>query len=713
MKALSKIFVFLCLSFLFMQSQGYSQNGDEYDLILERVFEEYQSSPNTATLNKEAKEWSESIKENGSWEDINYKDQSGTGWKPDRHIKRIGTLTKAYTRKESELFGSEKVYNQIISAAEYWINLNPSPNSSNWWWISISVPQEIGKLLSAMRFGTKKLPQELENNLIKWMNMTVSTSKSPGKDGSNLTDIAQHRIMQAALTKNENLLSESVKMTSESIKFSEKDGIQRDYSFHAHGPELYMHGYGMEYLSGIRNIEVYVKGTRFSYIPEQMELISDFVKKGYLQVIRGKYIDYSVIGRGISRNNATRTNSNLVKQLRDVVPDESTKTYGDAIKRIQEDESTSFGVEPSHTHYWRSDYTVHHRPEFMVSVNIASNRTIRTESGNGENLNGQFLTEGAMYIAVDGNEYFNIFPVWKWYMIPGTTTPANQKLKKRTNWVAENGNVDFVGGVSDGINGVTTYQMDAYKTKAKKAWFFFDDKVICLGAGISADRPEPIYTTINQSLKKGEVWTGENTSLKEFTEKEAHFDKDLKWVWHDAIAYYFPSSQNIRLSAQTQSGSWKAINSNSSDKKIEMNVFNLWIDHQLNPSNSQYSYILLPGIESPDGISSASVSSIEIVENSSDIQAVWDNSNKLLGVVFYKKGKLEWNGNTISMDQPGVVLACQTDDGEWTINYADPTQKLSGNVKGEFKFNSSSKNLNFKLPTGNLAGSTISENVNF
>ena len=474
------------------------------------------------------------------------------------------------------------------------------------------MPKEIGNILTLLRLSGKDISEPLEASLLEWMTKTVSTDKSPGKDGSNLTDIAQHRIIRAALTKNEKLLSESVALTSKSIRFSEKDGIQIDNSFHAHGPELYIHGYGREYLSGIRNIQYFVQGTPYSYTSEQMKLIANFVTEGYLQVLRGRYVDYSVIGRGIARNNATRTNAGLVKQIQRILPKEDALKLNSAIKRLDRKENASFDIQAKNIHYWRSDYMVHHRPSFMASVNIASNRTIRTESGNGENLNGQFLTEGAMNIAVDGDEYFNIFPIWKWYMIPGTTTPANQKLRKRTNWVAEPGNVDFVGGVSDGINGVATYAMDAYRTQANKAWFFFDNRIICLGSSISADRPEPIFTTVNQSWLKGKVWKITQNNLSEIPEGNYDLESENQWIVHDAIAYYFPSDQNLKLSTKKQAGSWSEINSGSTSKKIEKNVFTLWIDHELNPKNSEYQYLIFPGVDGPDKIDFDDINYIQV-----------------------------------------------------------------------------------------------------
>jgi len=444
-----------------------------------------------------------------------------------------------------------------------------------------------------------------------------------------------------------------------------------------------------------------------------MKLIANFVTEGYLQVLRGRYVDYSVIGRGIARNNATRTNAGLVKQIQRILPKEDALKLNSAIKRLDRKENASFDIQAKNIHYWRSDYMVHHRPSFMASVNIASNRTIRTESGNGENLNGQFLTEGAMNIAVDGDEYFNIFPIWKWYMIPGTTTLANQKLRKRTNWVAEPGNVDFVGGVSDGINGVATYAMDAYRTQANKAWFFFDNRIICLGSSISADRPEPIFTTVNQSWLKGKVWKITQNNLSEIPEGNYDLESENQWIVHDAIAYYFPSDQNLKLSTKKQAGSWSEINSGSTSKKIEKNVFTLWIDHELNPKNSEYQYLIFPGVDGPDKIDFDDINYIQVLKNNQSIQAVWDKKNDLVGAVFYKSGKLIWEENQMTIDQPGLILLSKTATGKLAVSYSDPTQKLTGKVKGSIEINGKSRDLAFTLPEGMKAGSTVTMDLDF
>lgn len=49
--------------------------------------------------------------------------------------------------------------------------------------------------------------------------------------------------------------------------------------------------------------------------------------------------------------------------------------------------------------------------------------------------------------------------------------------------------------------------MDNYKniqTGAHKAWFFFDEEIVCLGANIASTASEKVYTTVNQCLASSE-----------------------------------------------------------------------------------------------------------------------------------------------------------------------------------------------------------------
>jgi chondroitin AC lyase len=74
----------------------------------------------------------------------------------------------------------------------------------------------------------------------------------------------------------------------------------------------------------------------------------------------------------------------------------------------------SYKVKPDHQHYWHTDFTVHCRPGFYLSIHGVSNRNHAQEIGNQENLKGYWGAEGVMDLMITGKEYVNIFPLWNW-----------------------------------------------------------------------------------------------------------------------------------------------------------------------------------------------------------------------------------------------------------------------------------------------------------
>lgn len=106
---------------------------------------------------------------NGSWPDINYADQSQTNWQPGIHWERISLFARAYSRVGSSYNGSTVLRQAIINGMNYWLALTPAPTSTNWYMLSISLPENIGNALVAMRYGSQPLSNELETSLIAWM----------------------------------------------------------------------------------------------------------------------------------------------------------------------------------------------------------------------------------------------------------------------------------------------------------------------------------------------------------------------------------------------------------------------------------------------------------------------------------------------------------------------------------------------------------------
>ena len=82
------------------------------------------------------------------------------------------------------------------------------------------------------------------------------------------------------------------------------------------------------------------------------------------------------------------------------------------------------------------------------------------------------MSDGANYLYLTGDEYRNIFPVWDWTKIPGTTAIQDTLYTGEQNTIAARGTTVFDGGVSDGKYGLGAMDLARGKLVAKNAWFF-------------------------------------------------------------------------------------------------------------------------------------------------------------------------------------------------------------------------------------------------
>ena len=685
----------------------------DFETIMGRIYDGFQSSPSTSTLDSQVASLQASINTDGSWPDIVYDDHSQTNWSPGNHISRISTLSKAYSRPESGYYGDVSLKQDIEKAMNYWLGLDPAPYSSNWFFISISIPKDIGNALIALRNAPVGIDSVLEAQMIEWMTKGVSMTVSPGKDGSNLTDIGQHYIMRACLTEDSAVLQHAVTETGNSIKISSGEGIKQDHSYMAHGPQLYTYAYGREYVSGIRNIAVNITGTSYAYPASKIAIFSDFVRKGFIKASRGAYTDFNVFGRSITRSGVGRADVNLIEQVRNFDLPQYNASYDTVISRMRQLEGPDYGVSPEHIHYWKTDYTVHHRPNYMIGLRNVSTRTVKSEMGNGENIKGYYLTEGATYIATEGDEYFGIYPVWDWNKIPGTTVPAITTFPIRSSWGTNPGKSSFVGGVSDGIYGTSVYAMDDYSTKAKKAWFFFDNEVVCLGSNISSTAPQTINTTVNQALLDGNVMVSDGGAGYALSQGNHDFSNGLDWVWHDDVGYVFPDGGNLHLSNQIQTGSWNSINQNQSSATVNKEVFKLWFDHGETPAAADYAYVLLPG-KTAGETENYDLSNIAIIANTDSAQVVKHVPLDMMQAVFYQAGDYQFGDLSINVNKPSVVLLKSISSSEIEVFAADPSQGLAGTLRVGLETTSlgNMKMVDLDFPEGEFAGSTVSGTVN-
>lgn len=666
----------------------YAQS-EPFNLLMQRISDDLQTGISDKVLANSVSTDLASLNTDGSWKDIDY---ANLQYDP---LKRIKGMAMAYVRPSNPYYSKPELHKAIVSSLQDWFDRNPK--NKNWWFNDIFYPQAIGQILILMKDAKPQFPAKLKEGLIQRMKIR----KFRIGDGANTSDEALHYLYRACLTENKATLDSAANYLFEPISIIDgKGGVQVDGSYYQHGKQQAIASYGKVFVGNSVNAAYYLRNTAYALPKAKFDILLNYLKHTFIKTIRGSFFDFNVRGRGISRRDSLESRiTGMINKIEVLDPNDSA-FWRAAAKRTAEQENASYGVTKSHTPYWKSSYTLHVRPAYTFSVQASSTRTLRTERGNNENILGKFLSDGATNIQRTGSEYANIMPIWEWDKIPGTTSrdyAVDSGATILKEWGIQ-GTTQFVGGAGDGVYGVSAYDLNYDDVKAKKAWFFFDNEIVCLGAGIKSDRPEHITTTINQSWLRGEVV----------------FDtiQNKTWILHDSIAYFFPKGEDVKVTAETQKGSWYRINHFQEKDSLAGKVFKAWIDHGAKPQNAGYAYTVVPGRGIKD-LQQYNTDMITILKNSEEVQAVKHKGLNMLQVVFYKAGALNTDNLYVKVDKPCVIYIKSLNTAQPILYISDPTQENT-NIQVEIKLPKNKNNtlLNCNLPIGALAGATASFKIN-
>ena len=646
-------------------------SANEFESLMQKIRQDFVANPD---IDEELALYNP---QDGSFTDVDYTSIQRTNWPPLAHIDRVSDFVFAYTNPKNKHYQEEALYEKIEKALEYWHECNPWCH--NWWYNQIAEPQKLGVLLIQMRTGAKQLPAELEQNLLQRVR---EDGGDPAKwTGANRTDIALHWIYRSCLQRNEKDLVYALENVYNPVVYTTGEGFQHDNSNFQHGQQLYIGGYGDEILKGVTQVAMYTHGTRFSMPQDKVDLISKFMRETYYPTIRGKFMLFDVMGRSVSRPNVPDKSATALFAKRMIVLDPShAEEFEAIIARLEEKQPADYKLKPLHTHYFRGDYTLHVRPGYTFDVRMVSNRTVRLEYGNEENLKTYFMSDGCTNIVRRGNEYDNIYPAWSWTRIPGVIAPQLKDIPlAASDWQCM-GTSTFAGGVSDSLYGATTYAyLDTYKDMnvgGHKGWFFFDDEVVCLGSAIQCATQEPVYTTVNQCIASQEgARIGVNGKEMNVPSQETAY-QGAEWVLHDGMGYLFPQGGSVIAGIQHQSGDWNDINK-SHNGWVEKEVFTLCIDHGKQPKSGTYAYIVVPGKQNAAELETyRKEAAVEILSNTADLQVVRHKKLGIWQMIFYRPGKFTHQGFTIRADRPCALMLKTTESGNPMLHVADPGQTM-------------------------------------
>lgn len=626
-----------------------------------------------------------SVQPDGSWPDINYQDSKPSGWEPARHLDRLFLLTRVYLEGDSPLRKSEALSEVLHRAMGFWFKKDLV--CRNWWFNQIGGPKTMGPVFIMLE---DELTEEERTAAVAMM----SRAKF-GLTGQNKVWLAGNVFFRAVLTRDEALARQARDVIlSELVMRSGQEGVQADYSYHQHGPQQQFGNYGLAYINSMSYWGLMFSGTDLALNGQQVGLLRSLLLEGYDWIVWRGQFDLNGLGRQLFKKAQKGKALSVAKVMRSMclIDPGHQLQYFAFIDRNWGAQSGN-GLLGSR-HYWRSDLTVHRNAGWQASIKMSSRRVIGVEAGNNENLKGYYLGDGATYIQRTGQEYAEIFPIWDWRAVPGVTCYQSDEPLPVLGWKGYRNGSDFSGGVSSGLLNVTSTHVDRDGLSARKSWFFIDNVLICLGAGICSSNHLEVATSVNQCHLKGDVIYSDGV-VQQLVPGGSFTADAIRWVHHDGVGYRFLKQGTVALSSLLQEGDWHDIAGFYASVEEKGAVFKLSLHHGPVPQNGTYAYAVQPGCSVQDLDVPLAV---HVVVNSSACQAVASQGALLVAV--HQPSTLSVSPfGRVGFESPGLYVFEKSSDA-WTVSCADPTQLLTGMslvLNGE----------SFKavLPSGEMRGS--------
>jgi len=669
----------------------------------------------TAALIADVTPFRATLGADGNWPDIDYANTSRSTWTTCDHLQRVLRMAKL-ARYERNSGRVDAALEQQAKLALDWWTAHDYQNS-NWWWNEIGVPELMGEI------GNLLLPI-LSAEELRALDITMRRSDWRGNHwtGANLTWGLINQIARGLLQSDRAMVAEAYRQMGEGIRVvsAAEEGIQQDESFHQHGRQLYNGGYGLDFANDVGRFLSFAWGTRFEVPADRLAIYSAFLLDGEQWMIRGDVFDYSTVGREITRpGKVAAPHGAPGSPISPAAPEYSLGRVTQMLSAESLPRQREFQIfavrlagKPGipelsgNRSFWLSDYMVHRRSGYMTSVKMLSSRMKNAEVVNSEGKQSVHLSDGVNLLYLTGDEYRDIFPVWDWTRLPGTTAIQGTLVTGERDPVGTIGQTSFDGSVSDGTYGLAAMDLKRGALSAQKAWFFFDDAYVALGAGITLteDMQHAVATDVNQTLLDGDVLS--STASGPLAQGRHHIDAAPgTWIYHDHVGYLFPERTQLTLEAGPRTGSWSTIGTGPA-QPVTRSIFDLWIQHGTAPRDAGYEYIVLPNISRGQLAARSRAPRLRILANAAELQSVYDPQPGLVEAVFRKAGTLRTPLGVLSVDQACLLLAARSAHG-WKITASNPeNQALTLTVQID------ANSLTLSLPGGEAAGSSLTSQLN-
>lgn len=686
------------------EASGSQAVTDDIRLIVERLQQRFLAQGDQVRIangiflarTSEALTYAESLRADGSWPNVDYADTTssanGRVWSPYHALYRMLAMAHAYRDPDAAGYGKPELIEALNRALLHWDSVKPT--STNWWEVEIGKSMAMGRVSI---FVGDELSAEARE--VTYAHNTGRLDPV-GANGSWRTENYLYEAVAKRVTAD---IEQGYATMTRTIAVERSgkvaEAVQVDSSFWAHGAQLYSEGYGMALFTIVAAWADVARGTSFAFSPDDIDAVAFYILDGTRWLIRGEigmmYLGYRPPN---TIDGVTSYAADFLEPLdRMVRADEANaaayKKLADNIRgKTRENGLTG------HKYFWRSEFSSHLRDKYGIFTRLNSPRmvgveyrsTLRPEVGNEIDWNAQ----GATSIQVTNREYDDLVPAFDWFHYPGVTAP----YVKVTSQSGKRNAGSFTGGVSDGRYGAAVFTLDRSSTTGRKSYFYFDDEMVALGAGISSTSEHAVHTTVNQGAARSNASVG-GKAVRPGTDSAAI---RASWAYNDEIGYVFPKGGPLKVSNKEQTGSWL------DRDPVKRNAFTLFFDHGTTPDGAEYAYIVLPGATPAKVRAYAAQPAVRILRNDEQVQAVRHPRLRLTMAAFHAAGSLDLGpGRTLHVDQPAIVMLNE-DGRSAVVSVANPDQ-AGLTVAVTLAAPGRTRRADFPLGTGPNLGKTVTQ----
>ncbi|MEX0887145.1 MAG: polysaccharide lyase family 8 super-sandwich domain-containing protein [Phycisphaeraceae bacterium] len=585
-------------------------------------------------------------------------------------------LAEGYANPASEHFESERVVARVIESLEDLLAyFNPTtPRPGNWYSWIMTIPGQLGSM--GLLIG-EEIPQPLMDRMLSSIRQEIGGLHLTG---ANAAAEARNHLYLALLEQNPDRLQRTATHAFQTLVYTTRSGLLEDYSYVFHGRIPYAGTYGMGFANNTAEFLQLFDGTRWTALPEQRELLANFLLEHARWFIVGAVYDMHITGRHYARRHSANRMLNAMLLMTQVDTSRRAELEAAAASLINRGLPVpadlaviasridpSAAEEPRGFRYWyNAEMGAYKGDGFHVGLRQLSQRTQDYELLTGRGGEGWNLAYGFTNVGRDGEQWYcpdaedrderhrfrvDLCDGIDMVHLPGTTArigaePANPDHSIHvTGHSLNHGTSPFAGGAGWREGGVAGFILEPTQGDftARKSVHFFPAGFWALGSGIRAEPGGdfaglPIRTTALQWPTDDPVTISGD---REFAGADAEQTfEDVRWLYVDGVGCVFAEPTTVTL-------------------RRHHAVVTAWIDHGADAQDEAYAYAMLPVATLEQTRQFAEDRPVRPVGLDRSVHAVRDASRAADSFVFFESG----THDGLAVDHPAIIYRLRGSDG--------------------------------------------------